>query len=73
MMDVLEYLRETSCELAALADKDRFESLAYIFRMAALEADQRMAEPSVVGAATACELPRPMATILPFRGAKTLI
>ena len=24
-MDVLEYLRETSCELAALADKDRFE------------------------------------------------
>lgn len=69
-MDVLEYLRETSCELAALADKDRFESLAYIFRMAALEADQRMAEPSAVGGATACALPRPMATILPFRGRK---
>ncbi|MGC1778624.1 MAG: hypothetical protein WBB34_11800 [Xanthobacteraceae bacterium] len=67
MKEVLEYLRETSCELAALADKDRFESLAYIFRMAALEADQRMAEPSEVDATTACELSRPMATILPFR------
>jgi hypothetical protein len=66
-MDVLEYLRETSCELAALADKDRFESLAYIFRMAALEADQRLAEPAAPGGVSPHELARPMATILPFR------
>jgi hypothetical protein len=66
-MEVLEYLRETSCELAALADKDRFASLAYIFRMAALEADQRMTEPRIAGSAPMQDLHRPMATVLPFR------
>lgn len=66
-MEVLEYLRETSCELAALADKDRFESLAYIFRMAALDADQRMAEPFDTPPAPSRDLHRPMATVLPFR------
>ena len=65
-MDVLEYLRETSCELAALADKDRFDSLAYIFRMAALEADQRMAAPPAEDDVSRSG-DRPMATILPFR------
>jgi hypothetical protein len=64
-MELLEYLRETSCKLAALADKDRFESLAYIFRMAALDADQRMAEPAMTCAAPA--LTGQTATILPFR------
>lgn len=80
-MELLEYLRETSCELAALADKDRFESLAYIFRMAALDADRCMAEPAMTCTmtcamtcamtyATACAAPaltQQMATILPFR------
>lgn len=66
-MELLEYLRETSCELAALADKDRFDSLAYIFRMAALDADRRMAEPAAVPAAPARGLDRRTATILPFR------
>lgn len=63
-MDVLEYLRETSCELAALADKDHFESLAYIFRMAALDADKLMTQPA---AAAAREANGATATILPFR------
>jgi len=66
-MEVLEYLRETSCELAALADKDRFESLAFIFRMAALDADQRMAEPAAAHTTPAPDLQRPTATVLPFR------
>jgi hypothetical protein len=76
-MELLEYLRETSCELAALADKDRFESLAYIFRMAALDADRCMAEPAMTCTmtcamtyATACAAPaltQQTATILPFR------
>jgi hypothetical protein len=72
-MELLEYLRETSCELAALADKDRFESLAYIFRMAALDADRCMAEPAMtctITCTTACAAPaltQQMATILPFR------
>jgi hypothetical protein len=66
-MELLEYLRETSCKLAALADKDRFESLAYIFRMAALDADQRMAEPATIPAVSAPEPAQPTATVLPFR------
>lgn len=66
-MDVLEYLRETSCKLAALADKDRLESLSYIFRMAALDADRLMAEPSAADGAPAVELDATTATILPFR------
>lgn len=64
-MELLEYLRETSRALAELADKDRFESLAYIFRMAALDADRCMTEPT-----TTCAVPPPTgqtATILPFR------
>lgn len=64
-MELLEYLRETSCKLAALADRDRFESLAYIFRMAALDADRRMAEPTMTCAAP--PLTGQTATILPFR------
>lgn len=66
-MDVLEYLRETSRELAALADKDHFESLAYIFRMAALDADKLMAQPIAVRAARGREADEATATILPFR------
>jgi len=66
-MEVLEYLRETSCELAALADKGCLESLAYIFRMAALEADQRLADPAAPDGASPRDLARPAATILPFR------
>jgi hypothetical protein len=66
-MDVLEYLRETSCELAALADKDHFESLAYIFRMAALDADKLMAQPAAARAAPAREASGATAAILPFR------
>ena len=68
-MDVLEYLRETSHELAALADKDRFESLAYIFRMAALDADKLLAQPAAARAAAAAarEANPATARILPFR------
>ena len=70
-MDVLEYLRETSHELAALADKDRFESLAYIFRMAALDADKLLAQPAAARAAAATAAAREAnpatARILPFR------
>jgi hypothetical protein len=40
--DLLEYLRDMALEMAALAEEGDLKSLALIFGMAALDADQRI-------------------------------
>ena len=70
--EILEYLRDTSHELAALADIRSLRSLAYVFRMAALDADQLIGEPSPRRASSADDARKPTATVLPFRAARRM-
>jgi hypothetical protein len=67
--EILEYLRDTSHELAALADTRSLDSLAYVFRMAALDAGQLIGDPSSWQASNTSDPLKPTATILPFRAA----